>query len=388
MFTQFYCSSSRRTAGFAWAVLATIVVLTLTQQVFALRLVMWNGRFFNRIQTMLEQGTTSAAEAQKEIRSMVYDYILILMPATIVTPMLSRLTREYTLQWRLTLMDTYASAWDAAASIEGASQRVQEDTKKFGEGVLIVFREILTALFALVVFTPLLLELSAKTVLPFLPAVVQHSWLVWLALTLAVAGLLVAAFVARKLVLIDIANQRVEATLRKRLVQAEAVDGEVDGSRGSKTPLRDVHVLRTPSFASFFKASFQPEVKAQAAASPTASILEDVRGLMDSLRANYRTMFNNFIVIDGWNSLYARGVIVLPFLLAAPSLFSSDPATRIDLGDLQVLRFVFFDVLFSLNAFAMHWPEINDLRATARRLHEFEERASGRVVDTNVEVLL
>ena len=69
-------------------------------------------------------------------------------------------------------------------------------------------------------------------------------------------------------------------------------------------------------------------------------------------------------------SLYQRFVMTLPYIIAAPKLFEEN--TVVTLGDLQMLRGVFFDVFFALNAFAVHWPEINELRATVRRLNEFE----------------
>lgn len=68
--------------------------------------------------------------------------------------------------------------------------------------------------------------------------------------------------------------------------------------------------------------------------------------------------------------LFGRAVTVLPMLLAAPKLF--EPHSDVGLGELQMLRTVFFDVFYALNAFSTHWPKINEFRATCRRLHEFE----------------
>ena len=60
----------------------------------------------------------------------------------------------------------------------------------------------------------------------------------------------------------------------------------------------------------------------------------------------------------------------------------------VGLGELQMVRIVFFDVFFALNAFSQHWPQVNELRATARRLHEFERGAAagGRAGDTGSSV--
>ena len=72
-------------------------------------------------------------------------------------------------------------------------------------------------------------------------------------------------------------------------------------------------------------------------------------------------------------------MFTLPYLITAPKLFQ--PGTTVTLGDMQMLRVVFFDVFFNLNAFAVHWPEVNELRATTRRLSEFEGILYGRLDD-------
>ena len=50
--------------------------------------------------------------------------------------------------------------------------------------------------------------------------------------------------------------------------------------------------------------------------------------------------------------LFGRAVTVLPMLLAAPKLF--EPHSDVGLGELQMLRTVFFDVFYALNAFSTH----------------------------------
>ena len=34
-----------------------------------------------------------------------------------------------------------------------------------------------------------------------------------------------------------------------------------------------------------------------------------------SIDENYSAMYNNFVMVDSWNAMFTRGVIVLPFLL-------------------------------------------------------------------------
>ena len=79
------------------------------------------------------------------------------------------------------------------------------------------------------------------------------------------------------------------------------------------------------------------------------------------------------LAIDAWNTFFQRGALLHPILLGAPMIF--DPAGGVGLGELQMLIYVFIDVLYAVNAFALNWPQINELRATAFRLREFEREA-------------
>jgi hypothetical protein len=288
-------------------------------------------------------------------------------------------------------------------------------TKKFADGMLLVLRELVGAAFALIVFTPQLVKMgvihavartrnvvlmrgtdASRVVVPsreqakiaptFVPAALGGWWLVILALSLAALGLIVAAFVARNLVSIDISNQKVEAQFRKRLVQAEA-SADDDRTKPGAPPAPDPpsvmqmvqrQVVQSVQPRDLFelwsgprKPSDAPAAKkAPADAASCDGLVASLEPLLGALLANYNSMYNNFISIDAWNVIYSNSVVVLPYVFCAPRLFVPD--SGVSVGDLMALRFIFFDVFFSLNAFAMNWPEINDLRATAQRLAEFE----------------
>jgi peptide/bleomycin uptake transporter len=73
---------------------------------------------------------------------------------------ISFFTAHYLFRWRTAMVEWYHSVYDKAGKIEGASQRVQEDTIKFTrimEGLGTSFIESVMVLFQ---FVPILLGLS------------------------------------------------------------------------------------------------------------------------------------------------------------------------------------------------------------------------------------
>jgi peptide/bleomycin uptake transporter len=70
--------------------------------------------------------------------------------------------KHYVFRWRTAMNDYYAASWHAVRGIEGASQRVQEDTMRFArlmEGLGVSFMRSVMTLFA---FLPILWTLSEK----------------------------------------------------------------------------------------------------------------------------------------------------------------------------------------------------------------------------------
>ena len=106
------------------------------------------------------------------------------------------------------------------SSIEGASQRVQEDTLKFARIMEGLGAELLRSLMTLVAFTPILWGLSKSiTVLPWIGPV-DHA-LVWVAIVSALGGTIILASVGIKLPGIEYDIQKEEAAYRKELVLGE-----------------------------------------------------------------------------------------------------------------------------------------------------------------------
>lgn len=177
----------------------------------------WRGPFFDLFQRALEKqpGITAGQFYDLQLR-----FLEIGMVSVAMNVIIAFFTSHYVFRWRTAMNDFYLSKWNKLRHIEGASQRIQEDTMRFAsivEGLGVV---LINSVMTLVVFLPILFELSGHvTELPILGAI-PHS-LFWLALIWSVFGTVLLALVGIKLPGLQFRNQRVEAAFRKELVYGE-----------------------------------------------------------------------------------------------------------------------------------------------------------------------
>ena len=212
--------------------------------------------------------------------------------------------------------------------IEGASQRVQEDTMRFArlmEGLGVSFMRSVMTLFA---FLPILWTLSEKiTELPWIGPV-SHS-LVWVAIVFALAGTVLMAVVGIKLPGLEFENQRVEAAFRKELVY-----GEDDWERA--TPAR-------------FSALFA------------------------DVRRNYFRLFFHYMYFDVARYAYLQFGVLVPYIALGPTLVTG----VITLGVMQQIVRAFGRVESSFQYLVNSWTTIVELISVYKRLRAFERRIRG-----------
>ena len=114
----------------------------------------------------------------------------------------------------------YMTHWSKLRTIEGAAQRVQEDTMRFASIVESLGSAFVSSIMTLIAFLPLLWTLSKEvTELPLIGAV--NGSLVFIALLSAAFGTVLLAAVGYKLPGLEFNNQKVEAAYRKELVYGE-----------------------------------------------------------------------------------------------------------------------------------------------------------------------
>jgi peptide/bleomycin uptake transporter len=165
----------------------------------------WYGTFYNLIQTAL---TTPNSVTIEQFLGEIWTVAYVLIPNITVLVLNAFFIAHYLFRWRRAMSFYYMSHWHHLRHIEGASQRIQEDTQRFAnivEGLAVSF---VASVMTLLVFLPLLWELSQHiTELPFFGAV-QGS-LVWVALVSSAFGTVLLALVGIRLPGLEFHNQRV-----------------------------------------------------------------------------------------------------------------------------------------------------------------------------------
>src|SRR5690606_25413695 len=121
---------------------------------------------------------------------------------------------HYVFRWRTAMNDFYTAHWEKLRTIEGASQRIQEDTMRFARTTEGLGVSLVESVMTLIAFLPVLLTLS--THVKKLPVVGEITYaLVWAAVLWAVLGTVILMLVGYKLPGLEFNNQKVEAAYRK-----------------------------------------------------------------------------------------------------------------------------------------------------------------------------
>ncbi|MFW1951533.1 peptide antibiotic transporter SbmA [Acinetobacter beijerinckii] len=183
----------------------------------------WYGPFWDMIQKMLSDGGGDINDLYKGTLTFLY----IAMVAVTFAVVNAFFTSHYVFRWRTAMNEYYTANWDKLRHVEGASQRIQEDTMRFATIMEDLGVELIKSVMVLIAFLPLLFKISEKA--PVLPVVgeIEHS-LVWAAIVWAVVGTVVLMIVGQKLPGLQFNNQKVEAAYRKELVYGEDHEDRAD----------------------------------------------------------------------------------------------------------------------------------------------------------------
>jgi peptide/bleomycin uptake transporter len=295
-------------------------------------------------------------QKQQEVKSSLVEFCKIAVIPVVVMPIAKYVRSTWALQWRLALMRTYVSLWNPnSTAIEGASQRVHEDSYRFSRGVELCLSTVLDSVVTLGVFVPVLTGLGENTPCPsslhFLKWL-NGGWLVGLAILSALVGLGVTLILGHRLVVLEVENQIFEAKLRKDLVVLES--RPVDLCVNLRQP-DDVEV----DVREMQNLNLMP---------PLPHFLP----IFEGIQRNYNRLFINFGLLNLWLAFFEQFNVILPYLVFGPLLFSPDPSTRILLGTLVQVSNSFDKVFSSLNVIADNWSSVNEFRSVLVRLRQFE----------------
>ena len=389
MFTEFFCGPPK-TAAIAWGGAAVVVGYAWFVAHIKAKL---NG-FYETFYDLLGEGggaddvgsgafgsgEAMLADQRERVGRQLWTFALIIAPLVSASPACKYVRSAWAFHWRLALMTAYLAAWDTKQEpIEGAAQRLHEDTQRFADGLDGCLVAVLDAGFTLVLFTPILIRLGDEVAPPADLGALNGSWLWVMAFLSSLIGLTGAAFFGQKLVELEVANQRVEALLRKDLVLLETTPAVIVGTEATAAATTTTTTTGTRASDPSSSIDAPPPPTRVQAFLPQTYFLQTLR----SLKLNYFALFKHFGVLNFWLSLFDQCMVILPYVLVAPLIFAQDPARRITLGLLIKVSNSFGHVFGSLSVVSENWGAINDFRSVLRRLREFEAKLYSEAAGTS-----
>src|SRR6202051_4387198 len=202
-----------------WSIIGSALILFTSyfQVEVSVAINSWYGPFYDLLQAALSKSKVVTVE---DFYGELSTFAGIALVAVVVGVMTRFFVSHYIFRWRTAMNDFYVANWSRLRTIEGASQRVQEDTMRFattGEGLGV---NLISAVLTLLAFLPVLMKLSSNvTDLPLIGSIPYP--LVFAAVIWSVIGTGALALIGIRLPRIEFFNQRVEAAYRKELVLGE-----------------------------------------------------------------------------------------------------------------------------------------------------------------------
>ena len=296
----------------------------------------WRRPFFDLVQGAMmsvgpesseSESVTRSAEAVSKIYDSLLDLIFIFSEIAFLAIFVFVATRffvsHFIFRWRTAMNDYYTEQWDNVRHIEGASQRVQEDTMRFSSIMEGLGVQLVDAVMTLFAFLPVLWALSEYVnELPIVGAIAHPLFVASLVWSVFGTGFL--ALIGIKLPGLEFKIQRVEAAFRKELVH-----GEDDITRARPLTLME---------------------------------------LFATVRKTYFSLYFHYLYFNVARSLYFQADNIFVYILLIPTI----AAGTITFGILQQILTAFNQVSNSFQYLVHSWTTIVELLSVYKRLTTFE----------------
>lgn len=321
-----------------WSILGAALILFVTsfQVQVSVAINDWYGPFYDLIQKALsiamkaDEAAPAVPAVPKAPVITVTEYIdslLIFCGIAFVAVFVAVLNRffvsHFVFRWRTAMNGFYMDNWQKVRRIEGASQRVQEDTMRFAgimEGLGVAFVD---AILTLVAFLPILAKYSlSASELPFFGEV--KNSLVYASVFWALLGTVFFMLIGIRLPGLEFKNQRVEAAYRKELVL-----GEDDAQRAEPMTVRE---------------------------------------LFENVRKNYFKLYANYMYFNVGRYFYLQSDNIFAYVVLAPTII----AGKITFGLFNQILNAFGQVKDSCQYLVNSWTTIIEMISIYRRLRAFE----------------
>ena len=309
---------------FYWSWIGSFIILSSlwVQVEIDVKINEWFGVFYDMIQKALAEPNAVSIE---EYFASLFSFITLAAMYIAVYVAISFFTAHYLFRWRTSMVEWYHSVYDKARKIEGASQRVQEDTIKFTRIMEGLGTSLIESIMILIQFIPILFGLSVG-----IPIFFFGEWeyglivgaLIW---TIGGTIFLIVLGLILRLVGIEYDLQKQEAAYRKILVIAED-----DGNVRPKT----------------------------------------IDELFDDVRKIHFLSYLRYLYFNIGRIAYLQANVLSAYVFLAPAIV----AGVVTLGVMQQIIRAFGRVEGSMQYLLKAWPTIIELASVYKRLREFESK--------------
>ena len=309
---------------FIWSWIGSFIILSSlwVQVEIDVKINEWFGVFYDMIQKALSAPNSITIE---EYWASLLSFIKLAGMYVALAVVISFFTAHFLFRWRTAMVEWYHEVYDKARTIEGAAQRVQEDTIKFSRIMESLGTSLIESIMIIVEFLPILFGLSIA-----IPIFFFGEWdygLIVGALIWSVGGtlfLIGLGFILR-LVGVEYDLQKKEAAYRKILVIAED-----DGTIRPKT----------------------------------------IEELFDDVRSIHFLSYIRYLYFNIGRIAYLQANVLSAYVFLAPAIV----AGVVTLGVMQQIIRAFGRVEASMQYILKAWPVIIELASVYRRLREFENK--------------
>ena len=305
-----------------WSWLGSLIILSSlwVQVKIDVKINEWFGEFYDMIQKALGKPNAITID---EYWASLFSFIILAAMYVGVAVVVSYFTSHYLFRWRTAMVEYYHSVYEKARKIEGASQRVQEDTIKFSRIMESLGTSLIEAIMILIEFMPILFGLSIG-----IPIFFFGDWeygLIVGALIWSIGGtiFLVILGLILRLVGVEYDLQKKEAAYRKILVIAED-----DGTVRPKS----------------------------------------IEELFGDVRSIHFLSYIRYLYFNIGRIAYLQANVLSAYVFLAPAIV----AGAVTLGVMQQIIRAFGRVEGSMQYILKAWPTIIELASVYKRLREFE----------------
>lgn len=296
-----------------------ITVLIVFDAYLALRVNAWYGVFYDALQnkdyeTFL-QSFISLGELSLDIHTWGFGILATLLIT--IYAHIGLVSNKLQFDWRTNLSKdlAYKLTCSPSVKVEGASQRIVEDSKKLAWMFTGLFKNFIKSLAVLFFFIPVLWELSSGFDV--------EGYLVYVSIASSLIGLGISVIVGRKLKGLEYNNQVIEAELRKEVVLGED--------------------------------------------KPMESHL--VSDILRRLKTSYYSLYGEYKWYALWEQSYFQISVVIPFIASAEQFFFG----VMTLGILMQVGNAFGKCHRAFSWFIDRWSMIAEVRSVMQRIDEFNK---------------